>query len=76
MNYFSSKCRLTTEEGILKFHIITHLHNKTNKEVESSNSDEQHFELHIREVVHLKFLADERPRIHHQPSHHGKEDKQ
>lgn len=55
---------------------MTHLHNKTNEEVESSHGDEQHFEIQISEVVQLKLFANERPRIHHLPSHYGKKDKQ
>lgn len=37
--------------------MVTHLHNKTNDEVESSHGDEQHFETHVSEVVHFKVFT-------------------
>ena len=63
-------------EGISKIHIITHLHSKTSEEVESSQSDEQHLVTHIREVVQLKKLANDRRRKQHQPDGQGEEDDQ
>lgn len=32
----------------------THLHKKTQEEVESSHSDKQHFEVHVFDVEELK----------------------
>lgn len=54
----------------------THLHNKTDEEVESSHSDEQHLVAHVSEVVQFKKLANCRCGIQHQPSHDGEEDQQ
>ena len=59
-----------------ELHIVTHLQDKTNQEVECSYSDEQHFKVHIRDVVQLKKPAEERPWIQHQPDHDTKVDEQ
>lgn len=57
-------------------HKATHLHYETKEEVESSQSDQQHFKVHIREVVQLKEFNTEMGRINHQPGHQGKGDHQ
>lgn len=46
-------CQQLSYEGASKYEILTHLHEKTNEEVESSHGDKQHFKIHIQEVVQL-----------------------
>lgn len=54
--------------------ITTHLQDKTHKEVECSQSQEENSELHIPEVVKLESLSNKRAGINHQPRHHGDEE--
>lgn len=64
------------KQNTWQLHVITHLHNKTNKEVENSQSDKQQFEVHVGDVVQLEHPAKERPGVQHQPGHHSEVDDQ
>lgn len=55
-------------------HVITHLHDKTQEEVECGQGEEQHFEIHKREAEQFEYFADVLSGINHEPRHHSHED--
>lgn len=55
---------------------LTYLHKKINDEVETGQSDEHQFKIHVGDVVKIKYSANRWTRIHNQPNHDAKEDEQ
>lgn len=68
------ECQLRKKKSTEILTHPAHLYDKTSEEVQSSNTDKQHFVVHVGDIVQLKCRTNKWTRIQHQPGHHTEQD--